>query len=407
MVIDVHRNPTARAADHFVQLYPGTDAALALGMMNVIVSEGLHDQAYVESHTVGFDRLVPRLEEYPPERVEAITGVPADTIRWLARKYATTRPAFIALGNGPGHHEMGGMAMRAMSMLPALVGSWGIPGGGAFRSNGGYASLNNGAMERPDLAPGPLRTINMAQLGPELLEADPPFRAFYSWSCNPAVIVPESDKVVKGLAREDLFVVVHEQVMTDTARYADILLPATTCFEHDDYYTATWHLYSSYSPAAIAPVGESKSDYDVFKLLATAMGFDDPCFQESVDEIAASGFDNPANPFLEGVTAERLREQGLVRLNAEGRPYIAFADGRFPTPSGKIELYSARMESAGLDPLPTYEPAIEGRHGDEELREQFPLQTARSAQSQLPQLLLLRRRTAQGEGGSPIRTDPP
>lgn len=374
VTIDVHRNPTARAADHFIQLYPGTDAALALGLMQVIVEERLHDQAYVDANTLGFDRLRPRLEEYPPERVERITGVPAETIRWLARKYATTKPAFLALGNGPQHHEKGGMSTRSCSLLPAIVGSWGTPGGGAIRSNGGYFGLNNGALERPDLAPGPPRTINMARLGPELLEADPPFRALYVWSSNPAVIVPEQDKVIAGLSREDLFVVVHEQVMTDTARYADILLPNTTCFEQSDYFTASWHLYASYSEAAIPPVGESKSDYEVFRLLAAAMGFEDPCFRDSVDEIADAGFQNPSNRFLEGITGERLRREKLVRLSLPEQPYLAFADGRFPTPSGKIEFYSARLEAEGLDPLPTYEPAVESREGDRDLLHRYPLQ---------------------------------
>lgn len=374
VVIDVHRNPTARAADHFVQLYPGTDTALALGLMRVIVTEGLHDRAYLAANTVGFDQLLPRLEEYPLARVASITGVPPDEIRWLARKYATTKPAFLALGNGPQHHEKGGMVTRAASLLPALTGSWGTAGGGAVRSNAGYFTLNTRALERPDLAPVPLRTINMARLGPELLESDPPFKALYVWSSNPAVILPEQEKVIAGLSREDLFVVVHEQVMTDTARYADLLLPATTCFEQSDYFTSYWHLYASYSDPAIPPVGESKSDYEVFRLMAEAMGFDDPCFRESIDEIAAAGFDNPENPFLKGVTAERLRQEKLVRLNLEGRPYLAFADGRFPTPSGKIEFYSARMEAEGLDPLPAYEPAVEGREGDPELKGHYPLQ---------------------------------
>ncbi len=375
VVVDVHRNPTARAADHFIQLYPGTDPALALGMMHVIVQEDLHDRAYIEANTLEFDRLLPRLEEYPPERVEKITGVPADRIRWLARKYAITKPAFLALGNGPQHHEKGGMSTRTCSLLPALVGSWGAPGGGAIRSNSGYSSLNNRALERPDLAPGPLRTINMAQLGRELMEGDPPFRALYVWSANPAVILPEQDKVVAGLSREDIFVVVHEQVMTDTARYADILLPNTTCFEQNDYFTSSWHLYASYSEAVIPPVGESKSDYEVFQLLAKAMGFEEPCFQESMDAIADAGFDNPSNPFLEGVTAERLRREGLVHLKVPGgKPYTAFADGRFPTPSGKIEFYSAQLEAQGLDPLPIYEPAREGREGDRDLLSNYPLQ---------------------------------
>ena len=374
VVIDVHRNPTARAADRFVQLYPGTDAALALGLMHVIVKEGLHDRAFIEANTTGFDKLLPRLEEYPPDRVAEITGVPAEELRWLARKYATTQPAFVALGNGPQHHEKGGMALRTMSLLPALVGSWGKPGGGAYRSNSGYSSLNERALERPDLAPGPRRSINMNRLGTELLDADPPFRAIYIWSTNPAVIAPEQNKVVAGLSREDLFAVVHEQVMTDTARYADILLPCTTCFEQADYFTSSWHLYASFSPQAIEPVGESKSDYEVFKLLAEAMEFDDPCFQQSLDEIAAEGFDNPANPYLAGVTAERLKKEGLVRLSVPGKPHLAYADGRFPTPSGKIEFYSERMAAAGLDPLPAYEPAIEGREGDAELRAKYPLQ---------------------------------
>jgi anaerobic selenocysteine-containing dehydrogenase len=374
IVIDVHRNLTARAADRFVQLYPGTDAALALGMMKVIVDEGLHDRAFIEANTVGFDRLLPRLQPYTPERVEEITGVPAAEVRLLAREYATTKPAFLALGNGPQHHEKGGMATRTMSLLPALVGSWGVPGGGAIRSNGGYFPLNNRALERPDLAPGPLRSINMARLGPELLAADPPFRALYVWSTNPAVILPEQEKVVAGLSREDLFTVVHEQVMTDTARYADILLPCTTCFEQEDYFTGGWHLYASHSEAVIPPVGESKSDYEVFRLLAEAMGFDDPCFDESVDEIAAVGFDGADSPFLQGVTAERLKREKLVRINLPTRPHIAFADGQFPTPSGKIELYSAKMEAEGLDPLPNYEAAQEGRDGDRELLRRYPLQ---------------------------------
>jgi len=374
VVIDVHRNPTARAADLFVQLYPGTDAALALGMMNVIVAETLQDQRFIDAHTVGFDRLVLRLADYPPERVERITGVPAELIRSLARKYAATKPAFIALGNGPQHHEKGGMSTRTCSMLPALVGSWGIPGGGALRSNSGYSALNNRALERPDLAPNPPRTINMAQLGRELLEGDPPFRALFVWSCNPAVILPEQAKVVAGLSREDLFVVVHEQVMTDTARYADILLPNTTCFEQDDYFTSSWHLYASYSEAVIPPVGESKSDYEVFRLLAEAMGFKDPCFQESIHEIAEAGFRNPDNPYLNGISAERLRNERLVHLSTPQQPHIAFADGHFPTPSGKIELYSASMEADGLDPLPVYEPAIESLDGDRDLLHRYPLQ---------------------------------
>ncbi|MHB1134412.1 MAG: molybdopterin-containing oxidoreductase family protein [Chloroflexota bacterium] len=372
--VDVHRNRTANLADDFVQLYPGTDAALALGLMHVIVAEGLHDADYLARHTTGFDALRGRLAEYPPERVADITGVPAERIRWLARIYATTRPAFIRLGNGLQHHSNGGMAIRTITCLPALVGSYGEPGGGLVKGNSGYFQLNNAAVERPDLLAGRQpRRISMNQVGEALLGAEPPVKMLYVYNSNPAAIAPAQAKVLAGLRREDLFTVVHEQLMTDTAAYADVVLPATTSLEHLDLYKSYWHLYLQLAEPAIAPLGESKPNVEVFRLLAARLGFTEPCFQDTAEEIITQAL-RTENPYVKGITLERLRAQGSVRLNLPSQPYVAFADGRFPTPSGKVELYSERMARDGYDPLPTYTPPAEGRDcPDVALRQRYPL----------------------------------
>ncbi len=371
--IDVHRNRTAAIADHFVQIYPGTDGALALGLMNVIVAEGLYDAHYVAQHTVGFAALCERLREYPPERVAAITGVSAERIRWLARLYAQTKPSFIRLGNGLQHHTNGGMACRTIACLPALVGAWGQLGGGMYKSTGGYFQLNTAAVQRPDLLPTPRpRTISMNRLGEALLSADPPVRMLYVYNSNPAAVVPAQAKVLAGLAREDLFTVVHEQLLTDTAAYADVVLPATTSLEHADLYTSYGHLYIQFAEPAIAPVGESKPNIEVFQLLAARLGFAEPCFRDSAYDVAAQAL-AVSSPHLAGITLERLRRERIVRLNLP-QPFIAFADGVFPTPSGKVEFYSEQMRRDGYDPLPTYEPAVEGVDTpDRALRERYPL----------------------------------
>ncbi|MDP8908847.1 MAG: molybdopterin oxidoreductase family protein [Chloroflexota bacterium] len=363
--IDVHRNRTSAFADRFVQARPGTDAALALGMMHIIVRDGLHDEAYVRAHTVGFDDLVRRLEEYPPARVERITGVPVEEIERLAREYATTRPAFIKIGNGLQHHDNGGMAVRTIACLPALVGAWRDVGGGAVKSNAGYAAMNEQALNRPDLLGGRrVRSINMNQLGHALTELDdPPVAALVVYNSNPAVIAPDQTRVLAGLERADLFTVVHEQLMTDTARYADILLPATTHFEHTDLYPSYWHLYLNMARPVVERLGEAKPNIEVFALLAKAMGFDDPCFDDSADDIIAQAIDNPANPFLRDISVERLEAGGPVRLAVE-HPHPAYADGRFPTPSGKIELLSERMAALGQDALPSHTPLVEGGDGE-------------------------------------------
>lgn len=372
--IDVHRNRTTPFADQFVQVRPGTDAAVALGMMHVIIRDNLHDAAYVREHTVGFEQLAERVRVYPPERVERISGVPAETIERLGREYATIRPAFIRIGNGLQHHDNGGMAVRTIACLPGLVGAWRDVGGGAMKSNGGYATMNDAALMRPDLLNGRApRTINMNQLGHALTElADPPVKAMVVYNSNPAVIAPDQTRVLAGLAREDLFTVVHEQVLTDTARYADVLLPATTHFEQTDLYSSYWHLYLQLAEPAIAPLGEAKPNVEFFALLAQRLGFEDDSFREDVHTLISQALDNPGNPYLDGITLDRLREGGAVRLSVE-QPHPAFADGKFPTPSGKIELYSDLMARDGHDPLPVHTPLTEGGDGEQPPTGAYPL----------------------------------
>jgi anaerobic selenocysteine-containing dehydrogenase len=372
--IDVQRNRTTAFADRFVQLRPGTDAALALGMMHVIIRDGLHDAAYVQAHTVGFEALAERVRAYPPGRVARICDLSAEVVETLAREYATTRPAFIRIGNGLQHHDNGGMAVRTIACLPGLVGAWRDIGGGAVKSNGGYAAMNDAALTRPDLLAGRApRTINMNQLGHALTELDgPPVKAMVVYNTNPAVIAPDQTRVLAGLEREDLFTVVHEQLMTDTARYADVVLPATTHFEQTDLYSSYWHLYLAIAEPAVTPLGEAKSNVEFFSLLAKRLGFEDECFADDVETLIAQALDNRANPFLQGITLKRLKEGGPVRLNVE-EPHPAFADGQFPTPSGKIELYSERMARDGLDPLPTHAPLNEGGDGEQPPSGPYPL----------------------------------
>lgn len=372
--IDVQRNRTTAFADQFVQVRPGTDAALALGMMHVIVRDGLYDREYVDENTFGFEELAERVGEYPPERVEAIGGVPADVVETLAREYATTRPAFIRIGNGLQHHDNGGMAVRTIACLPGLVGAWRDVGGGAMKSNGGYAAMNDAALMRPDLLAGrKVRTINMNQLGEALTQLDdPPIKAMVVYNANPAIIAPDQEKVLAGLERDDLFTVVHEQMLTDTARYADVLLPATTHFEQADLFSSYWHLYLQLAEPAIAPLGEAKSNVEFFTLLAKQMGFEDACFDDDVDTLIRDGLNNPGNPFLNGISLETLKEGRAVRLNVE-QPHPAFADGQFSTPSGKIEFYSERMASDGHDPLPAHSPLIEGGDGEHPPEGPYPL----------------------------------
>nr|WP_156950998.1 molybdopterin oxidoreductase family protein [Saccharibacillus sacchari] len=361
VVIDVHKNLTGRRADWFIPLYPGTDTALALGMMNVLFERGLTDEKFLREHTVGHEELREHVKDYTPERVSRITGVSIEDIVRLATLYGETSPSHIHIGNGLQHHDNGGMAVRTVSCLPALTGQW-TRGGGAFKSNGSYASLNDDALTRPDLRPNPgVRTINMNKLADALLTTEPKVRGMFVFGSNPAVVAPESDRVREGLEREDLFTVVHELFLTDTAKYADIVLPATSSFENTDLYTSYWHHYVQLQEPVIEPVGESKSNFELFGLLAQAMGFEDEAFREPEANVVRAALDNPDNPYLKGVTLERLQAERFVELDMSPKAdYLQ----RLTTPSGKIELYSQQLQELGLPPLPTYMPLEEGFDGE-------------------------------------------
>ena len=361
VVIDPLRSRTAEQADWHLRPLPGTDAALALAMMQVIVHEGLHDADYVDRYTVGFDRLKRRLDEYPPERVARITGLPAADIVELARTYAKTRPAVIRTLIGMEHHGNGAMSFRAVSCLPALVGAWRERGGGILQFT---SSLFDGVLNTQDFNAGrtedpKIRSINMVQLGKALTDKtlDPPIRALVVYNSNPATIAPNQNLVFEGLKREDLLTVVVEQFLTDTARFADYVFPATSQLEHLDLLTAWGQEYLSLNLPAVPPQGEALPNTEFFRRLARRMGYEEPYLFES-DEEMVKGLLRSKHPYLSGLTYERLRERGWVRL-ALPEPWVPFAKGNFPTPSGKCEFYSERLASQGRDPLPTYVPLAE------------------------------------------------
>lgn len=361
VVIDVHKNLTGRRADWFVPLHPGTDSALALGMMHVLFERGLVDEAFLLRYTKGHEELREHVRAYTPERVSRITGVPAADVVRLAELYGETSPSHIHIGNGLQHHENGGMAVRTIACLPALTGQW-TRGGGAFKSNSAYASLNDDALQRPDLRAEPgVRTINMNKLADALLTLEPKLRGLFVFGSNPAVVAPEAERVREGLLREDLFTVVHELFLTDTAKYADIVLPASSSFENTDLYTSYWHHYVQLQEPVVEAAGESKSNFELFKRLAEAMGFEEEAFREEEAAVIRAALDHPANPYLNGVTLERLREERFVALDMS--PKQAYLD-RLKTPSGKIELYSEQLAAIGLPALPTYMPLTEGYDGE-------------------------------------------
>lgn len=356
--IDVHRNRTSVWADEFIGLRPGTDSALALGMMHVLIREGLTDAKFLAEHTVGFDELAAEAALYTPERVEEITGVPADTVIRLARDYGTVSPAYIRIGNGLQHHDNGGMAVRTIACLPALTGQWAVKGGGAIKSNSHYTAVNAERLERPDLlADKTTRIVNMNQLGEALELQDPPIKFLLVYSSNPAVVTPDSNRVRKGLMREDLFTVVHDLFLTDTCQYADLVLPATSHFENMDLYASYWHLYMQLHEPIIAPTGECKSNFTLFKELGLRLGFEAEAFDITEEQMIREALDYPENPYIEGMTFEALRENGWMKAKLDG---LSLFDERVPTPSGKIELSSERMRLAGLPAVPVYSPVSEG-----------------------------------------------
>src|SRR3984957_13502758 len=401
VVIDPYRTRTAACADWYLPINPGTDAALALAMMHVIIGEGLHDADYVAKYTLGFDELREKVKAYPPERAAQWTGIAAEDIRKLARQYATIRPAVIRVNYGVQRSEGGGMATRAIAMLPCITGSLQEAGGGIHLSTSGAFDLNKHSLRRPDLRPQGAKTprvVNMVELGKALNTlSDPPLKALVVYSCNPAAVCPNHNEVVRGLSRPDLFTVVHEQFLTDTTDYADIVLPATTFFEHKDLQAAYGHYFLQMSDQAIEPLGECRSNEDLFRALAERMGFNDECFRESLDSMM-DGALSSGNPWLQGLTRGRLQREGHVRLNFDGRtsqlltsssvtpaaqpvsdsdnatapPFLPFAQGGFRTPSGKAELYSEAMKALGLDPVVEFIPPAESRHGSQ--KQTFPLE---------------------------------
>jgi anaerobic selenocysteine-containing dehydrogenase len=384
VVIDPYRTRTAKHADWYLPINPGTDAALALGMMHVIIGEGLYDSDYVSHYTIGFEQLREKVKEYPPARVAEWTGIKESDIHKLAREYATTRPAVIRLNYGVQRSEGGGMATRAITMLPCITGSWKEVGGGLQLSTSEAWRLNRDALEGGEFMQAALgrqpRIVNMVKLGEALNSLQsPPIQALFAYNSNPAAVCPNHAEVIRGLRRADLFTVVHEQFFTDTTDYADIVLPATTFFEHKDLQTAYGHYYLQVSNQAIEPLGECRSNVELFRALAHRMGFSDSCFSESVDEMIDKALDS-LNPWLKDITRARLEQEGHVRLhfsehNHPGkhpRHFLPFARGGFHTPSGKAELYNGSLAAQGLDPVVAFTPPAESRHGA--AAKSFPLE---------------------------------
>ncbi len=369
--IDPVRNRTGRLSDKHFSIFPGSDLALALGLMHVIIAENLHDAHYVANYTEGFDALKKRASEYPPDRVEALTGIDRADIVALAREYATTRPAVIRLNYGVQRSDRGGTAVRAISALPALIGSWREVGGGAQLSTSGAFQVNRPGLELPELQMRSLgreaRIVNMSELGKALTTLkDPPVMAMINYNSNPAAIAPNQNLVLQGLRREDLFTVVLEQFQNDTADHADILLPVTTFLEHTDLYLAYGHYYLQLARPALPAPGETKSNVEIFRLLAQRMGFDDACFRESEDDMIRTLLASD-HPFIKGITLERLDRERSVRLNVApaGEPFLPFAKGQFGTPSGKCEFDAETLD---------YAPPVESRLGAQDLRARYPLE---------------------------------
>ena len=364
VTIDPLRTRTGEQSDEHIAIMPGTDGALALAMMHIIIRDGLQDLDYIDRYTIGFDQLKARVEEYPPSRVSEITGIQKETIERITREYATNPPAFIRVNYGLQRHAGGAMAVRNIFCLPALVGAWRHPGGGAVLSTSGFFKYNYAALERPNLIQGKPRTINMSRLGEALTNADPPVRALIVYNSNPGSVAPNQQRVLTGLKREDLFTVVLEHFQTDTADYADILLPATTQLEHLDIHRAYGHTYAMLNTPAIEPLGECKPNTEIFRLLAERMGFNEACFKDPDEDLVRQALDG-----LNGrITLEELRAQGWASLEVGSAP---FARGGFPTPSGKCEFYSERLKD--FDPLPTYIPPREDRLSNPTLAKKFPL----------------------------------
>lgn len=375
VAIDPLRTRTAAQADEHLAPIPGTDAALALGLLNVIVRLGAEDRAYLDRHTLGWPEFRERIEQYPAEKVAEITGVPAERIVALGERIARTRPTAIRATMGMQRHAGGGMALRTLACIPGVTGDWGRVGGGLSYSTGSHHKLNVRALVRDDLLPHPVRTLVMTRLGEVLLTADdPPVKSLFVIAANPAASNPDQNAVRRGLSREDLFTVVLEQFPTDTVDYADIVLPSTMQIEHADLHSSYGHLYLAWNEPAVSPPGECLPATETFRRLAGRLGLSEPSLYDTDEQLAVQALSSNA-PALAGITLERLKAEGHVRLSVP-RPFLPFAEG-FPTPSGKLEFHSARAAAEGLDPLPGFTAAAEV--ADDELAARYPLSLISSA----------------------------
>jgi len=394
VVIDPFKSRTAKQADWHVAIKPGTDAALALGMMNVIIQEGLVDYDYVEKYTLGYQELKARAAEFPVERVSEITGIAAADIVKLAREYATTPPAAIrecvAVERCPG----GGDAVRAITCLPALIGAWRHVGGGAVEMPIYEFPMSVAHVSRPDWIKPGTRVLNELDLGAALtgkMKLDPPIKSVFVYNSNPVSQAPDAGELVRGLQREDLFTVCSELFITDTAKYADILLPSTMQAEQYDIMVTWGHLYIMLNQPAIPAPGECVANIDLFRKLAKTMGFNDDYWDLTDDEWLTLSYDW-SSPALEGITLDVLKKEGWKRLNV-GMPDVRapHAHGNFKTPSGKCEFKSSMAEGGNMvldvwrsgytemqvggyvDPVPNYIPPHEVIDGEPQKSAQFPL----------------------------------
>jgi anaerobic selenocysteine-containing dehydrogenase len=392
VVIDSYRSRTAKQADWHIMPKPGTDGALAMGVINAIIQQGLVDQEWVDAHTVGYPELKERAADFSPQYVEKITGVPAGDVAKFAQEFATIKPSVIRLGVALERHHGGGQAVRAACAIPALCGSWRDVGGGLLQMPLWEFPVNWGNVARPDFIKPKTRVVNNLRLGAALtgeLDLDPPIMGLYVYNTNPVSQAPETNKIVKGLSRDDLFFVTAEHFITDTAKYADIILPATMAGEHDDMMFSWGHFYLTLNEKAIEPRGEAKSNAEIFRLLAEGMGFEDEQFKKSDKELIEHYVQWDA-PQMAGKDMAYFRKHGYFHLNvgtADDR--LPHAQGNFPTPSGKVEfllngaknfvappfrhMYEEMQSGEDVDPLPGYVPPRESADTNEELARKYPL----------------------------------
>jgi anaerobic selenocysteine-containing dehydrogenase len=361
VVIDPYRNQTAREADVHLMLRPGTDAALALAVMHVLIEEDSIDHDFIAAQTIGFDQLKERVKAWPPSRAAEVCGLAEADVLEFASAYGTARAPYIRTGWGPARQLAGGMAMRTICLLPALVNAFAKPGGGLTRSLGG-APGTAPSLIRDDLRPADTRTVNMVHLGHALTELDdPPVKLLYNYLSNPAAVAPQSAQVMAGLAREDLFTVVQEMYMTDTAKFADVILPGASFLEVGDLYRCYGHNYLQIGRPVIDPAGETRSTLDIFQGVARRLGYTEEVFTLTEEQcIERTLAESAGSPYMAGVDLDALRRGEPIRLNIPANPFAE----RFNTPSGKVEFFSQAMADQGLDPLPDGTPVRDPEGGD-------------------------------------------